>query len=37
MGSRTFYLHLKESEWRFDMRHSNLYAELLQLLKKYPL
>ena len=37
IAPQTFYLHLKECEWRFNMRHSNLYAELLQLLRKYPL
>ena len=24
-------------EWRFNMRHSNLYAELLKMLRKHPL
>ena len=33
----TFYLHLKECEWRFNHRHGNLYQELLRLLRKYPL
>jgi transposase-like protein len=33
----TFYLHLKECEWRFNHRHDNLYQELLRLLRKYPL
>lgn len=33
----TFYLHLKECEWRFNHRHDNLYSELLRLLRKYPL
>ena len=37
IAPHTFYLHLKECEWRFNMRHSNLYAELLKLLRKYPL
>jgi transposase-like protein len=35
--AETFYLHLKECEWRFNHRHDNLYAELLRLLRKYPL
>ena len=35
--TRTFYLHLKESEWRFNNRSKNLYRELLRLLRKYPL
>jgi transposase len=33
----TFYLHLKECEWRFNHRHDNLYLELLRLLRHYPL
>src|SRR5215203_465572 len=32
-----FYLHLKECEYRFNQRRGNLYAELLKLLRKYPL
>jgi transposase-like protein len=32
-----FYLHLKECEYRFNQRRQNLYAELLKLLRKYPL
>lgn len=35
--AETFYLHLKECEWRFNHRHDNLYQELLRLLRKYPL
>ena len=37
VSNRTFYLHLKECEWRFNRRGSDLYAELLRLLGKYPL
>ncbi|MDQ3180039.1 MAG: IS1595 family transposase [Acidobacteriota bacterium] len=33
----TFYLHLKECEFRFNNRAENLYYTLLTLLKKYPL
>jgi transposase len=33
----TFYLHLKECEWRFNHRHDTLYSELLRLLRKHPL
>ena len=33
----TFYLHLKECEYRFNHRNENLYRLLLTLLKKYPL
>ena len=33
----TFYLHLKECEWRFNNRHANLYQELLKLLREHPL
>ena len=33
----TFYLHLKETEFRFNHRHGNLYLALLSLLRKNPL
>jgi len=33
----TFYLHLKECEWRFNHRKENLYTLLLKLLRKHPL
>lgn len=33
----TFYLHLKETEFRFNQRHSNLYKALLALLRNNPL
>jgi transposase-like protein len=33
----TFYLHLKECEWRFNHRHGNLHQELLGLLREHPL
>ena len=32
-----FNLHLKETEWRFNHRHQNIYKLLLSLLKKFPL
>jgi transposase len=35
--ARTFYLHLKESEYRFNNRNKNLARELLKLLERYPL
>lgn len=35
--NRTFHLHLKECEWRFNMRHRDLYTELLRLLTNRPL
>jgi transposase len=35
--SDTFYLHLKESEFRFNHRRGNLYATLLKLLRSNPL
>src|SRR5918912_1162142 len=35
--ARTFYLHLKECEWRFNNRSKNLYRELLTLLRNHPL
>jgi transposase-like protein len=33
----TFYLHLKETEYRFNLRRGNLYATLLKVLKSHPL
>ncbi len=35
--ARTFYLHLKECEYRFNNRTTNLSRELLKLLVRYPL
>jgi transposase-like protein len=35
--SHTFYLHLKECEWRFNNRQHSLYHELLKLLREHPL
>jgi transposase-like protein len=35
--THTFYLHLKECEYRFKQRQKNLYRELLKLLEKHPL
>lgn len=32
----TFYLHLKEIEFRFNHRNDNLYQELLRLLRENP-
>ena len=34
---RTFYLHLKETEYRFNNRHESVYKALLSLLNKNPL
>lgn len=33
----TFYLHLKETEFRFNNRNNNLYKTLLSCLRKQPL
>jgi transposase-like protein len=33
----TFYLHLKECEWRFNNRQNDLYKELLKLLRNHPI
>jgi transposase-like protein len=33
----TFYLHLKETEFRFNHRNQNLYKALLNFLRKDPL
>ncbi|MFA5688000.1 MAG: IS1595 family transposase [Kiritimatiellales bacterium] len=32
----TFYLHLKECEFRFNHRHENLYQILLKMFRKRP-
>jgi transposase len=37
VAPHTFYLHLKESEYRFNHRSDNLYLELLKLLRTNPL
>jgi len=37
VSADTFYLHLKETEFRFNHRRGNLYLELLRLLKLKPL
>jgi transposase len=33
----TFFLHLKECEYRFNHRNANLYYTILSLLRKFPL
>jgi len=33
----TFYLHLKECEFRFNYRHENIYDFLLNIIRKRPL
>jgi len=37
LSDQTFYLHLKECEWRFNLRTQNIYAILLKELRKNPL
>ncbi|OLE51687.1 MAG: IS1595 family transposase [Acidobacteria bacterium 13_1_20CM_3_53_8] len=37
VSNRTFYLHLKECEYRFNNRNKDLSRLLLKLLEKYPL
>src|SRR5436853_3027235 len=37
VSSRTFYLHLKECEYRFNNRNKDLSRLLLKLLERYPL
>ena len=37
MDKKTFYLHLKECEFRFNHRHDNLYLLLLKLIRDKPL
>ena len=34
---QTFYLHLKETEYRFNLRRGNLYETLLKMLRHDPL
>ena len=33
----TFHLHLKETEWRYNMRHTDKYRTLLRYLRENPL
>jgi transposase len=35
--NRTFYLHLKETEWRFNVGKQDLYRELIRLIETNPL
>ena len=37
VSARTFYLHLKECDYRFNHRNQNLSRLLLKLLERYPL
>ena len=37
VARHTFYLHLKETEFRFNHRHDDLYKVLLKMLRKDPL
>ncbi|KPK24603.1 MAG: transposase [Desulfobacterales bacterium SG8_35_2] len=37
MNRKTFYLHLKECEFRFNNRGKNLYHLMLEILRKNPL
>ena len=37
LADSTFYLHLKETEFRFNMRNNNLYDIMLKGLRKNPL
>ena len=37
MHKNTFYLHLKETEFRFNYRKENLYKILLEICRKNPL
>lgn len=37
MSKSTFYFHLKETEWRFNHRHENIYMILLKELRFKPL
>ena len=37
MDKKTFYLHLKECEFRFNHRQDNLYLLLLKIIRNKPL
>src|SRR5512136_279214 len=37
LNKNTFYLHLKETEFRFNHRHEDLYKLMLQMLRNDPL
>ena len=37
LPKHTFYLHLKESEFRFNNRREDIYKRLLKLLHKHPI
>lgn len=37
VAKHAFYFHLKETEYRFNHRHDNLYLKLLKLLRNNPL
>jgi transposase len=37
VAKHTFAMHLKETEFRFNHRHDNLYRALLKLLRARPL
>lgn len=37
MHKNTFYLHLKETEFRYNYRNENLYKLVLENLRKKPL
>ncbi len=37
MSKTTFYLHLKETEFRYNYRNENLYKLVLQMLRNLPL
>lgn len=34
---QTFFLHLKETEFRFNHRYDDIYDELLKMLRTNPL
>lgn len=37
LPKHTFYLHLKETEFRFNHRRDDLYKRLLKLLREHPI
>ena len=37
MSKNTFYLHLKECEFRYNYRNQNLYLNILKIVRTRPL
>jgi transposase-like protein len=37
VNKNTFYLHLKECEFRYNHRNENLYLKILKIVREKPL